>query len=380
MVYQPVAGSFHQKIMTEIAGGNAPDVFICFGYGKLLEYVKRDILLDLTDYVQKDTEYKLDDQYESVVETLKVDGRVYGIPSNMGTNILYYNKDHFDEAGISYPTDDWTWDNLIQAAKKLTIRSEKGRVERYGIMVSPNSYNDFFMFMKQFGGRFLNEDKTRCVVNSPQNLEALKLLDSFGKVHRVAPTLTAMGTEMGFATTYGASGQMFKKQRCSMIIGGRWLVINLRPAKELNYRFALLPRGKVRASELGTAPWVAYKGTKNPDLVWKFLKSLGSREGQMLLVGLGDSLPTYKDLLESETFLKDSAHPNEDNSVFVKTIPYTYTDVEFTSPFYNWEEIASKVLIPQLDELALGMQTAEETLKTIEDEMNRMIEEGRKGR
>lgn len=378
VVYQPVAGGFHQKIMTEIVGGNPPDVFICFGYGKLLEYVKKGILLDLTDYIKKDTEYKLEEQYESAIETLKVDGKVYGIPSNMGMNVLYYNKDHFDETGISYPTDEWTWDDIIQAAKKLTKRDKIGKTERYGIMIASNSYNDFLMFMKQFGGRFLNEDGTKCIVNSPESLEALKFLDSFGKVHKVAPTLTDMATETGSAVTFLANYEMFKKQRCSMIIDGRWLVLNLRPVKGLNYRFALIPKSKIWASSLGTAPWVVYKGTKHPDIVWEFVKLLGSREGQRLLVGLGDSLPTYKDFLESEDFLKDPEYPYEDNSIFLKTMPYTYTDVEFCSPFYNWEEVATKILTLQLDKFALGMQTAEETLKTIEDEVNRMIKEGMK--
>ena len=51
-----------------------------------------------------------------------MDGNLYAMPDRGGALILYYNKDMFDGAGISYPTKDWTWVEFLDAAQKLTVR------------------------------------------------------------------------------------------------------------------------------------------------------------------------------------------------------------------------------------------------------------------
>ena len=55
-----------------------------------------------------------------VVDTTSFEGSVYGFPRDIGLEVLYYNKDHFDAAGLSYPDDSWTWDDLLAAAETLT--------------------------------------------------------------------------------------------------------------------------------------------------------------------------------------------------------------------------------------------------------------------
>ena len=51
-----------------------------------------------------------------------MDGSTYGIPVGFTTHCLFYNKDIFDEAGVEYPTEDWTWDDLQEAARRSLKR------------------------------------------------------------------------------------------------------------------------------------------------------------------------------------------------------------------------------------------------------------------
>ncbi len=72
-----------------------------------------DILLDLTDYVEKSEKIKLDNYPEEISDIyIADDGRVLGVPKDVGTSALWFNKTMFDEAGIEYPDETWTWEKL----------------------------------------------------------------------------------------------------------------------------------------------------------------------------------------------------------------------------------------------------------------------------
>jgi len=79
------------------------------------------LIQDLTPYIEK-TKFDLADYWPGALESTSFDGKVYGLPRDSGVEVLYYNKDDFDKAGLKYPTDDWTWDDLRKAAEALTLR------------------------------------------------------------------------------------------------------------------------------------------------------------------------------------------------------------------------------------------------------------------
>jgi len=130
--YTPVAGEYHPRLLTMIAGGTAPDVFFV-GSRSYRDLVKRNVLLDLTPYFEQ--EYQLTDFVPSDREKMSIDGKIYGISSCIVVPQLYYNKDLFDAAGLPYPpsnpADAWTWDEFVEVAKKLTI-VEGNRTTQFG--------------------------------------------------------------------------------------------------------------------------------------------------------------------------------------------------------------------------------------------------------
>ena len=90
-----------------------------------------------------------------MVELYNVDGKQYAIPKDFDTIGVWYNKKIFDEAGVPYPTDDWTWDDMADIAKQLT-RSD-GSV--YGISAEYETQIAIYNTIFANGGKIISEDK-----------------------------------------------------------------------------------------------------------------------------------------------------------------------------------------------------------------------------
>ena len=84
---------------------------------------------------------------------------------------LQYNKAMFDAAGIAYPDDTWTWDDLRAAAEALTGETADGQ-KVLGLVTPPN-IERWLPFLYQAGGSVLSEDWTEVTLDSDEAREAL---------------------------------------------------------------------------------------------------------------------------------------------------------------------------------------------------------------
>ena len=100
-------------------GGQMPDVFWMHSNTAQL-YMENDLLLNLDDYIAADDAIDLNNYYEGIVNLYNSNGTQYALPKDHDTIALLYNKAIFDKYGVEYPTDDWTWDDLLAAAKAIT--------------------------------------------------------------------------------------------------------------------------------------------------------------------------------------------------------------------------------------------------------------------
>ena len=107
-----------------------------------------------------------------------MDGSIYGIPVGFTTHCLFYNKDIFDEAGIDYPTADWTWDDLQKAAKTI---SEKTDAKGFSFQMKPDPY-DFEMYLWSNGSAYCSEDgKMDGNLNSDKSKEVFEMFQKMEK-------------------------------------------------------------------------------------------------------------------------------------------------------------------------------------------------------
>ena len=129
--HSPYTG-YDSKILTRIAGGAAPDV-IATEVDYFVTFASKGVLANLTPYAEKDADFSDKDFFPRIKDRFTVDGKLYAVPRDVAPfACIFYNKKLFDEAGIPYPEDDWTWDDLLRIARQLTKKDENGRVIQYG--------------------------------------------------------------------------------------------------------------------------------------------------------------------------------------------------------------------------------------------------------
>src|SRR6185312_14258403 len=127
---------FFQRLLTGFAGDSAPDCFHSSG-SDVIQFAQKNALLDLGPFINRD---KVDFSGVWVEEDeMKVKGTWYGMPTWNTDDVLYYNKTAFQNAGIPEPTDDWTWNDMLAAAQKLTTRGSDGKVDVWGIQIQNNN-------------------------------------------------------------------------------------------------------------------------------------------------------------------------------------------------------------------------------------------------
>ena len=130
MVYQKMADAKTMTINTALASGERIDVMFQASAFDLHQRAESGNYLGLTQFLEKEgTTYK-ELFGDAIEQTQNFDGEYYSVPYGKNINMVWFNKKMFDEAGVSYPDPNWTWDDFRETAKKLT--SGEGANKVYG--------------------------------------------------------------------------------------------------------------------------------------------------------------------------------------------------------------------------------------------------------
>src|SRR5688572_6596344 len=106
------------------------------------------------------------------------------LPKNAASDVIFYNKDHFDKEGIPYPDETWTWDDLLSASVRLTKDTDgDGRRDRFGL-----ANIQFLDYLRQHGVEVISQDGTRCTLNTPVARECCQFAYDLVYKHRVIPS------------------------------------------------------------------------------------------------------------------------------------------------------------------------------------------------
>lgn len=133
----------YQKLKDIMNGDNPPDV-VMVGYEQLTDLVSNNMLKELDSLITKD-KFDTSDIVPAVIDGLKKmgDGKLYALSPTFNSSALVYNKKMFDEAGVPYPKDKMTWEEIFDLARRLSKGDGDNR--KYGFSFSPqNMGNDLF--------------------------------------------------------------------------------------------------------------------------------------------------------------------------------------------------------------------------------------------
>lgn len=358
-----IASDYNPKLQTMMAANRAPDVFYMLSQD-CKDYLHKGALMDLAPFMAKSKVIRYDDFFPVTVRQFRKGDGVYALSWDWSPLVVFYNKTFFDEAGVPYPSETWTWDDFLHAAKKLTVRDKSGRVLRYGTLHVPGwVWNQWII---QNGGAAFNEVGDRCVIDSPQAVEALQFEYDLTHKHKVAPMPNDPEAEN---SVYFMSG------KTAMVFSYRWFITFLDPLKRWEWRVGPIPRGRTAGNLSGAVGYAMSRQCKNPKAAWRLVEYLCGPEGQAGFVESRWGVPTLMKLAAEVDRFEDPKNPHHNYRLFASEVKNSL--VPLSSPYIPEQQFFS-ICLKELDRLYLNRQNPAETLRRIADQTNRIIEENKR--
>lgn len=358
-----LAGDFAALMLTRIAGGNPPDVMY-LGEALVDSLAARNVLTDLTPYIERDG-VDLGDYWEmSVQEVVDEDGRMFAFPKDNTPLMIYYNKELFDNAGLPHPSVDWSWDDFRAAAAELTVDGNgDGSPDQWGF-VPGLWWGEYISAIYGNGGRALSADGTQCMLDESEAVEALQNLADLMHVEPIAaPSPEAM-------TNMGVGGfDLFNGGQAAMISAGRWGAFFFQPL-EAEWGVAPFPSMSTPATVMLYVNLVIPRTARQADAAWEFVKFVVSEEGQRINASSGLGLPVLKSVTaDGESWLLPD-EPREHIDIFTDSLQNRAQSLPFHSEFAEtFDEIAAR----ELDALWRGTSSAREVTSLICPEIESVL-------
>ncbi|WP_010495978.1 ABC transporter substrate-binding protein [Paenibacillus elgii] len=289
--YEVIADQYMDVIKTRLIGGEGPDVFYLDAF-EAPALIEKGVIEPLDSYVKP--EFDVADFEEPLLNAFKVGGKTYGFPKDSSTLAMFYNKKHFEEAGITKPPT--TWEELQDAAKKLT-KTEGGKTVRFGFGVAPELARQMYM-AQAFGGK-VSDDKGNAAFASPEALKGLQLVVDLHNKDKSSGEPKEVGAGWG--------GEMFGQGKASIVFEGNWAIPFLNNNyKDLQYATAELPTVNGKKGTMAfTVAYVMNKASKKKEASWELISYLTGKEGMKTWTSKGFALPTRKSVAKELGYDKD---------------------------------------------------------------------------
>lgn len=268
------------KLATMRAAGLGPDVLNHTGVGVGVE----EEFLDLTPFVKRDQEeIDLQDFFPGARLSSQFQGKWYGLPvASMGT-FIFYNKDLFDAVGLPSIPADWenpgfTWDKLVEYARKLTRLDGQGRAERLGIEFPWAEDQLMIWYAWNWGGDWFDEESYRSARIHGSRLLDPETITGYQKVvDLIVNKRTAVGI-VPWAST--PTSFAFVNEMVGMWWVGGFTASTLKDLR-VGFRWGLAPlplTSAGRTTMVLTDHWKVAKTTKHPEEAWRFVKFITGKD------------------------------------------------------------------------------------------------------
>jgi multiple sugar transport system substrate-binding protein len=365
------ADQYATKLQAAVSGNKVPDVFY-IEQANLQSYVASGVLLDITDQVEE-AGVDLDNIWEYGVDSYRFDGtlqgtpegRLYGLPKDVGPFAFGYNKTMLEAAGIPLPDPDvpLSLDEFRDIAKQLTTDTDgDGAVDQWGTGL--NVQWNLQSMVWSNGGDWTNEDRTEVTVDTPEFAEALQYFADLTTVDAVTPNASEAAT----LDTY----QRWMAGEIGFFPVGPW---DVSVYNDLDFEYDLIPWPAGSTGE--SATWVGSLGigvsatSGNPDAAVQLATYLSADpDAQQTLVDANVQIPNLIDMAEEWAGAADAKPANRQEFLDIvqdygRAMPASFT---YGAEWYDelWVNIQ-----PVLD----GKQTAADYLAEVQPKMQALLDE-----
>jgi multiple sugar transport system substrate-binding protein len=264
--------TLYQKVLTAAAGKDGPDI-VAMSASRLPQFIDQGLYQPLDDYYSN-ADFESDALAPAAVDASMFDGKNYGVPVNIATMLMYYNKDLFTAAGLDPEKPPTTWDEFAAMVPKLTVDADgDGKPEQYAIALADHETVPMYQpFLWNAGGGVVSDDGKTSELGSEGSLEALNYWVDLVRNQKASP--------IGLA---GADAdKLFTTGKAAIEIVGPWMTAGF---NEAGLNFGLAPAFSGPTDDVTLADVVSMSVPESADettkqAAYEFFAYWNSKEGQ----------------------------------------------------------------------------------------------------
>ncbi len=363
---------YYTKLNTLVAGGETPDVTY-LGPHYVSTFATRGALTPLNDYMDA-AGIDRGEYYQNVLDFYTIDESIYGLPLDAAALVIFYNKDMFDEYGVPYPEEGWTWDDLIETSRNFVEDFDgDGIVDQYGIHLRPD-YWPVYLKSQTDQGVFDNYfEPTEYLMTRPESTRALQEYYDMWLVHGIAPD----PAEVQQIRDYFMAG------RAAMIMIGSWNMPRyISNISDFEWDLADLPLGRsgIPYNRGDGSAFALSSASEHPDEAFRFIQFLAGpgSAGVDMLLDRQQMLPAIISMAESERFispdqsLTGGLSLNKDAFFFGNDNQFSMYD-----PINVIFERINSVHRAELEQAHMGFVSAEEAVRRASEQIEEILASSR---
>lgn len=349
--------TYYDKLVTALQAGKGPDLAFADLGGWVPTFAEKGWLEPMEEHLKN---WEGTAQiWPNLWPTVTYKKIRYGLPWYTDCRLLLYNKTMFEKAGLNPDNPPKTWDELLDAALKIT--DTKNRIYGYGVSGTKTEHTTlgYMMFLYAAGGKLLTDDYSKAAFDSPEGLKALKFYTDLAKKYNVSPN----------AIQYHEDDyrNMMAQNRVAMAIGGPWsfpLIEAANPDIAGKYSVALHPYDAKPASVLGGWALVIPSSSPNKEDAWKLAEYLTSFDVWMKWVEeKGGPMPTRMDVCKKSKLANDVKW-----QIIFETFPHAVA----RPPIPQYPQISEQIQT-MVQRVLLGELTPEEAIKIAAENVNKIL-------
>ena len=309
-----------QKLEFMIVANIPPDV-TGIEQPNLPKFVYMNAVEPLDDWIKNDPEFDPNVLYKECMDEGNWDNIQWAIPDTFSPVLLWYNKNLFDEAGLSHPTRDWTQSDVLDAAKKLTRDLDGNNIpDIWGFFTNNNHWNRYPCWIWMTGGEFMSPDMLTSSFDSPKVVAGITWLRDLALKYRVMPSSTVLGTF--------TSGNLFISGKLAMTTETRYALPvfyqekNRDKVRLFKWDVCELPHEDKRATTfvcgLNLIPRTVTPERKK--MAWDYIKFISSVAGQEVIAGNNAGLPARREV--AERAVVHPGTPPQNDHAFLEAVSY----------------------------------------------------------
>lgn len=346
------------KLEASVTGGDAADIF-WVNVLKAEGYADAGILMDISDIAE---ELNVEENFpEKMAKGYVFDDKTYAIPKDFDTAALFYNKELFDKAGVPYPTEEWTVDDMVAAAEKLKPAMGEGEYPTAAAFNSGSTTYEATIYAN--GGYIINEDNTKMGWDDPKSQEGLQawyqLLEK-----GLSPTSAQMADTL--------PDTMFENGKLGMLMVGNYMISTFEQNDAIKGKYDMVQMPGYNGKKTTVINGLGYAinaNTKQEEAAKKFVTWLGGEEA-MKLQGQGGVVISARN--DAQHYFAEK-YPELNCAAFVANLDDTVLLEPRTTAYTELMTVQKEVMAQIWDgtlSIAEGTKKITEDSQPILDKMN----------